>query len=200
MSSSRATALQPSMSSHEPARPMGHGCEFMSSTWPRRTPASSRASRRNASSTLSHWSTKPAMHVYMPTGCLCPRPRRMRRPSADMINPMATGSVRGYSFPEPPCTWRLAPPSTGTVGWPVLPSNFAVTCQPVMARAMPAIATSSSEASEIIRSRPLHHRSGPASAPGPAARASASDKRAPTSTAKAWQPARAPEALRRGPK
>mmetsp|Transcript_5752 Transcript_5752/g.18079 ORF Transcript_5752/g.18079 Transcript_5752/m.18079 type:complete len:249 (-) Transcript_5752:44-790(-) len=96
-----------------------------------RTPASSKASRRTASSRLSAWSMNPASVEYMLflwRTRVCPS--SICRPSGLTMAMIATGFVRGYvDFPHAFFVHRRSvPPFIGAVGAPQKPQNDALSC------------------------------------------------------------------------
>ncbi len=111
------SAVKPSI--REPGK--GHGWEAKYSTEQISMPASSRTSRRTASSRVSPGSTKPARTEYIPSGQL--DWRAIRQSSPRQIRMITAGSVRGKCCV--PQAGRLQtrrwPPSRLTVGAPQTP-------------------------------------------------------------------------------
>ena len=98
-------------------------------------PASSRTSRRTASSMDSPWSMKPAKAEYMPvrTSGPCGCPNKQRSPAR--MSMMTTGSVRGKCSAPQAEQRRTWPPFSGAVAAPHWAQNRCRPCQPSCALA-----------------------------------------------------------------
>src|SRR6476619_8331631 len=94
----------------------GQGCDCKYLTFPQTIPASSRTSRRTASSIVSPGSTKPARHDQEFDTNRPERPRMQR--SAAVASMITTGSVRGKCCISHEGQSRRQPASTTMVGNP----------------------------------------------------------------------------------
>ena len=113
-------------------------------------PASSRTSRRTASSIDSPWSMNPASAENIPAGQLACRPSKHRRPSLTTV--ITTGSVLGKCSAEHSTHLREMPPWTGALRAPQTAQWRLRECQSISERAWAAIpASSASSVTEASR-------------------------------------------------